>query len=223
MPAAVRGIDVPDDEEEGGETTRHLMVENADGLLGLIQMSVLELHPWGCHPNLIEEPDRIIFDLDPGPDVPWRAIIDGATMLRDALKQIGLTSFLRTSGGKGLHVLSPLMRGHTWGQCARFAKAVADTMVRIAPRRFVSTYIVEQRQGRIYIDHLRNARGSTAIASYSLRARPGAPVALPIGWDELAGLESASAFKPPAVLKRIASGAPDPWAGFTAAAARLPS
>ena len=219
MPSAVEGVQIAG---ESGKTERHLTVRDVNGILGLVQMNALEFHPWGALAARPEEPDRLIFDLDPGKEVPWRQVCEGALMVRDALGQIGLHGFARVSGGKGVHIVVPLKSGHTWDQAKRFSRAVADAMVRLAPKRFVATAAVAQRVGRIYLDYLRNTRGATAIAAYSTRARPGAPVALPVSWDELPGLGSGAAFTPPAVLRRIRS-EPDPWAGMEAVAGKLPS
>jgi bifunctional non-homologous end joining protein LigD len=216
MPPSVLSVAVPDDPDE------HLLIKNAEGLLGLVQMSVLEFHPWGSRAETPDTPDRIIFDLDPGPGVSWRQTVDGAVMVRDALAQIKLRGYARTSGGKGVHVVVALKPEHTWEQVKTFCKAFADTIVRIAPARFIAIASVKSREGRIYLDYLRNTRGATAIGSYSTRARPGAPVALPVAWDELEGIESAAAFAVPSVLRRLAAASPDPWETLKMSAGRLP-
>ncbi|CAG1007350.1 Multifunctional non-homologous end joining protein LigD [Phycisphaerales bacterium] len=219
MPTAVEGVEVPTDD---GKSERHLVIRDAAGLLGLVQMNALEFHPWGAKAGTVETPDRLVFDLDPGPGVMWRQTVEGAVMVRDALAQLKLRGFARLSGGKGIHIVVPVKGDHTWEQAKAFSRAVAETLVKMAPRRFVATAGVHSREGRIFIDYLRNARGATAIAPYSTRARPGAPVALPVAWDELAGLESASAFSTAAVVRRLASGSPDPWEAMPSAAGTLP-
>ncbi len=218
MPAAVDGVDVPG---EGGAAERHLCIHDAEGLLGLVQMNALEIHPWGSPAADVESPDRLVFDLDPGDGVPWKQTVESSFIVRDALAQAGLTGFARVSGGKGVHLVVPLVRGHTWAQATTFCKAVAETLVRLVPRRFVATPGASNRKGRIFIDYLRNARGATAIAPYSTRARPGAPVALPVAWDELAGLGSAGAFNVPSVLRRFESDH-DPWRSLPDAGGTLP-
>lgn len=220
MPAAIATIDVPDDH---GGSEAYLCIHDLEGLLGLVQMNVLEFHPWGCHANRIEEPDRLIFDLDPGEGVSWKKITEAAFMVREAMRQARLTAFARLSGGKGVHVVVPIAPGHTWDEAKSFSRAASETLVRLAPQRFVATAGAAKRPGRIFIDYLRNARGATAIASYSTRARPGAPIALPISWDELEGVDSAAAFSPASAVQRIAANSPDPWRRFDQSAASLPN
>lgn len=218
MPSAIRGADVA---EPDGTKERHLMITDAAGLVGLVQMNALEIHPWGSRAEDPDKPDRLIFDLDPGEGVSWRTIVEAAIMVRDALKQVKLTGFVRTTGGKGLHVVIPIRPVHTWDTAHAFCRAVAEALVKLAPRRFVSTSIKEQRTGRVYIDYLRNLRGSTAVGPYSTRARPGGPVALPVGWDELSGIVSPAAFNIYSVLARVKAGSPDPWARIQDAAGVL--
>jgi bifunctional non-homologous end joining protein LigD len=220
MPSAVDGVDVT---EADGTVERHLVIRDAAGLIGLAQMNALEFHPWGSTAAMPESPDRLVFDLDPGAGVSWKQTVEGAAMVREALGQIGLQGFARISGGKGVHIVVPLKPIHDWDQAKSFTKAFADTLVRIAPQRFVATSGERNRENRIYIDYLRNARGATAIASYSTRARPGAPVALPVSWDELEGLSSGHALCVPAVLRRVAAAAPDPWEKLPSAAGVLPN
>jgi bifunctional non-homologous end joining protein LigD len=186
-------------------------------------MNALEFHPWGAPADAPDNPDRLIFDLDPGAGVTWKQLVEGAIMVRDALAQAKLTGFARVSGGKGIHIVVPLRAGHTWDAAKAFSRAVAETLVKLVPRRFVAVAGAANRQGRIFIDYLRNARGATSVASYSTRVQPGAPVVLPVAWDELAGLESAAAFTVPAVLRRLAGSPPDPWRTLAAACGRLPN
>jgi bifunctional non-homologous end joining protein LigD len=217
MPASISSVQIPDDK---GNPESHLVIKNVEGLLALVQMSVLEFHPWGAPADKPESPDRLVFDLDPGADVPWKQTVQSSMMVREALSQVGLRGFARTSGGKGVHVVVPLRAGaHDWTSAKAFCRAFAETLVRLAPQRFVATPGEHNRTGRVLVDYWRNIRGATAIASYSTRARPGAPVALPVAWDELDGLSSAAAFTVPGVLKRL--GAPDPWESFGAAAGTM--
>jgi bifunctional non-homologous end joining protein LigD len=177
-------------------------------------MGVLEIHPWPAREDQLERPDQIVFDLDPGEGVEWKAVIDAARELRERLESIGLVSFLRTSGGKGLHVVVPLARRNTWDELKQFAKAVADTMTREAPDRYIATMSKAKRRGKVFIDYLRNQRGATAIASYSTRAKAGAPVATPLAWDELTARTKPNMYNIHNVPKRLNKLKRDPWKDF---------
>src|SRR3546814_338126 len=176
-------------------------------------MKVIEIHPWGARLADAETPDRIVFDLDPAPDVGWHDVKRAATAVRERLALLKLESFLRTSGGKGLHVVVPLTGDDDWNDVKAFAHAVARAMAQDQPERYIATASKTKRTGRIFIDYLRNARGSTSIASYSLRARPGAPIAAPLTWDELSRLRSAAPYRFGNIRKRITAH-PDPWRGI---------
>jgi bifunctional non-homologous end joining protein LigD len=198
--------------EESGGATQNITIRDLGGVVSLVQMGVLEIHPWGSRVDQIERPDRLIFDLDPDPALPWSAIVTAAERVRERLKEAGLTSFVRTTGGKGLHVVAPVERRLDWELVKPFTKAIADSLVRDEPTRYTSTITKSRRVGKIFIDYLRNARGSTAIASWSTRARPGAPVSVPVAWEELAGLRGGDRFKVADALVRARE--PDPWEGF---------
>jgi len=221
MPKAVLACHVPDPDnpEEEGPC---LMVRSVEGLVGLAQINALEIHPWGARADNPERPDRLVFDLDPGPGVEWKRLVEAALLLRDALSQIALTPFLRTTGGKGLHVVVPIERRYTWDQVKTFTKGVADALVRLSPRSFVAVSTRTRREDRIYIDYLRNTRGATAIGPYSTRNRPGATVATPLFWDELTPDLDPAAFNVLSVPRRLASIARDPWHDIADRAARLP-
>src|SRR5690606_36365548 len=150
-----------------------------------VQSAALEIHPWGATLADWERPDMITMDLDPGEGVPWQRVIDGALELRERLQAAGLAAFVKTSGGKGLHVVSPLKPHATWPQVKAFTKAMAEAMAADAPDRYVATISKAKRKGKILIDYLRNQRGATAVASYCPRSRPGAAVSTPLEWDEL--------------------------------------
>lgn len=214
MPPGVVGVPT-------GEGEVHLSISGAEGLLGLVQLNALEFHPWGCRAEDVEHPDRLVFDFDPGPGVDWGELAKAALLLRNSLAEVGLTAFVRTSGGRGLHVVVPLLREHGWEEVSGFARAVAQTLVAMRPRLFVAVADKERRRGRIYLDHLRNARGATAVASYSTRARPGGPVAMPLAWSELESGVDPAAFHVLTVA-RVLQDRPDPWSGLAAAAGRLP-
>jgi len=208
---AVGGVEL---EEKDGTVATYLMVDDRAGLVALVQAGVLEVHPWGSRGDRLDRPDRLIFDLDPGPGVGWEAVVGAAREVGHRLDDLGLQSFVRTTGGKGLHVVAPLDRRAGWDRLKRFARRVAEAVVEADPAHFTATASKAERGGKIFVDWLRNARGATAVASYSTRARPGAPVATPIAWDELATLESPAAYTVANLRPRLAALATDPWGGF---------
>lgn len=210
---------IPITEKDGSRD--YIYVETVAHLVTLVQAGTLELHPWGCHIEDIEHPDIMVFDLDPGPDVSWKHLIDATRDLRDRLDSLGLTSFLRTTGGKGLHVVVPLKPRADWDEVKAFAKAVADRHAGDDPERLTSNMSKAKRQGRIFVDYLRNGRGATAIASYSARARPGAPVAVPVRWDELDASLSPDRYNVRNLQRRLRALERDPWEGFDEARAPL--
>jgi bifunctional non-homologous end joining protein LigD len=200
-----------------------LTIDDLDGLIALVQSGVLEIHPWGSTLAALEQPDMLIFDLDPGEDVPWPRLPEAALEVRDRLLQAGLASFVKSSGGKGLHVVAPLRPEADWEAAKRFCKAIADAMAADSPERFVSTITKAKRRGRILVDYLRNARGATAVAPYSTRARAGAPVSMPVAWDDLATLTAANTFTVSNAPAFLAHRADDPWGSFRQAEAPLPA
>jgi bifunctional non-homologous end joining protein LigD len=202
-------------EKEGKKD--YVYVESIAHLVTLIQANTLELHPWGCHIDDIEHADLMVFDLDPGPDVDWKYMIRTIRALRDRLGDLGLTGFLRTTGGKGLHVVVPLEPSADWDELKAFARAVAERHADADPKRLTTNMSKAKRQGRIFVDYLRNGRGATAIASYSARARPGAPVAVPLRWDELDSMLRPDRYDVHNLPRRLRTLKSDPWEGFEAA------
>ena len=198
-----------------------IAVRDLDGLIGLVQAAVLEIHPWGSTVDDWERPDTIIMDLDPGDNLPWEAVIAAANEVRDRLAAAGLASFVKTSGGKGLHVVAPVKPKAEWPEAKAFTKAMADSMAADSPERYVSTITKSKRTGKILIDYLRNQRGMTAVAAYSTRARPGAAVSMPLGWDELTPEIGPAHFTVENAPQRLAALARDPWDGFRAAEAPI--
>jgi bifunctional non-homologous end joining protein LigD len=181
LPAGVQCV--PIREKKGIDD--YLAVTSIDGLLGLAQFGSIEFHTWGSRLPDIELVDRLIFDLDPDTELPWPRVVEAAQLTRGLLEELGLPVFLKTTGGKGLHVVVPVKPSRDWEQAKRFAEAVATHLARIAPERFTAKLAKQRRDKKIFIDYLRNSRGATAIAAFSLRAREGAPVALPLAWDRL--------------------------------------
>lgn len=172
--------------ESGGGVKEYFYVEDLAGLMNLVQMNAIELHPWGSRVDDLERPDRMIFDLDPDLSIGWSEVKRAAREVRDRLADIGLPSYPRLTGGKGVHVVVPLSRASDWEEVRNFCEAFASTMAQQDPERYVATMSKAKRKGRIFIDWLRNGRGATSIAAWSLRARPGAPAAMLLTWEELA-------------------------------------
>jgi bifunctional non-homologous end joining protein LigD len=207
-----------------GEADRqpYLVIDDADGLIAMAQISAIELHPWGSTEADPLHPDRIVFDLDPGDDVAFPDVVKAAVDVRDQLQRLGLTSFCRTTGGKGLHVVVPLEPVAHWDTVKPFCRAFAETLSQEQPDRFLSTVRKADRQGRILIDWLRNGLGATAIASYSPRARDGATVATPVAWNDVNQKLDPGKFTLRSVPERLARLLTDPWEGFSSLQQRLP-
>jgi len=201
-------------EEESGASADYLVVDDLPGLMELVQFNALEFHPWGAHADDPDRADRVVFDLDPGAGVPFSEVKQAAMDIRKRLAQLELESFLRVSGGKGLHVVVPLNPGCDWDLTRRFAHGFADALAASEPHRFLATASKRLRNKRIFVDYLRNGRGATAIASYSMRARPGAPVAMPLAWRELSRLARPNAFTIKDVPARLKRRRKDPWEGM---------
>jgi bifunctional non-homologous end joining protein LigD len=221
-PEAIARVKVRDEEEE------RLVVKDLAGLLSLVQMSVLEIHPSGAQVDRIDQPDRMIFDLDPGPDVAWTGVLECAVQLRELLKRLSLTSFVKTTGGKGLHIVVPLVRRHGWEEVKSFSQVVAQHMAAGGKNWLTAGMSKAARQGRIYIDYHRNHRGATAVAAYSTRANPRATVSMPLAWSELSPHIGPDHFTLCNARERLATLEADPWAemstirqGITSKAKRL--
>ncbi len=207
-PAAIGHVDVP----EGGKTEAYPVIDDLAGLIGLVQMDVIEIHPSGATADKLETPDRVTFDLDPDEGLPWLRVTEAAIAIREALLAIGLRSFAKTTGGKGLHVVVPLQPKLGWDEVKAFTKWVADRFVAQSPELFTANMAKRARHGRIYIDYLRNSRGATAVGAYSPRARPGAPVSTPLFWEEVEKSVRPDGFTVATVPRRLAAIESDPWA-----------
>jgi bifunctional non-homologous end joining protein LigD len=217
VPAAIGRIEI---EEDDGRDT-YMLAESLEALLGLVQMGVLEIHTWGSTKDRLERPDRLIFDLDPDPSVPWTQVIEAAELTKTLLEELGLVTFLKTTGGKGLHIVTPIQRTLEWEEAKAFSKMIADHLVAAIPQRFTSNMAKRVRKGKIFIDYLRNARGATAIAAFSTRAKPGAPVSVPIAWDELSEHLPSDYFTVMNVPERLARLKRDPWDAYARSARRV--
>lgn len=191
FPEALKTVEIA---EKDGDKAEYMYVTDAAGLVGAAQMGTLEFHIWGSKRDDLERPDRMVFDLDPDEGLGFARVRDAAFLLRETLEGLGLPSWAMVTGGKGVHVIVPLRRVAEWETVTLFARVLAHHLAETRPKEFIATMSKARRKGLIFIDWLRNQRGATAIAPFSLRARPGAPVAVPVSWDELNGLKKANAF-----------------------------
>lgn len=195
-------------------TEHYMAIDDELGLLSLSQWGVIEFHPWQCRIDQTALPDRMIFDLDPDPEAPWQNVIDGASEIRERMRELGLESFLKTTGGKGLHVVVPIERKFTFPTIKAFTRAIADSMAHDDPARYIATMSKAARKGKIFVDYLRNDITATAVSAFSVRARPGATVSTPLAWSELRpGLKPAE-FTIHTVPDRLAKMRSDPWSDY---------
>ena len=218
LPPQVKSVNI---RESGGDVEPYTMIRDAGGLVALVQHGVLEIHVWGARADDVDKPDRLVFDLDPGPDVPWRRVIEAARELKERLESLDLESWLKTSGGKGLHLVVPFVRRYTWEQVAGFTRAVAYGMAAESPERYLAKASKAARQGKIFVDWVRNTRGATTVAPWSTRARAGAPISEPLGWDALVRLKSGDQFTFGGVDKLVRGGWKDPWVDLPKSRQRL--
>ncbi len=207
----------------GDKDEEVLHVDGLAGVVALVQAGVLELHPWGSALTDVERPDRIVFDFDPAEGLPWRAVTDAAREVRSRLCDLGLEAFLKTTGGKGLHVVVPLTPEADWERAKAFSRSIAEAMEADSPDRYLTKASKSERTGRVFIDYLRNARGAHAVAPYSTRARPGAPVSTPLAWEELTETRETNQFTVASLGARLGTLKADPWADFFTVKQRLPA
>jgi bifunctional non-homologous end joining protein LigD len=215
-----RSISVLRNPGEGGEEV--LAIHDLDGLIALAQAGTLEIHPWGSTIDDLDRPDRIIFDLDPDPDLGWAELVRTAQEVRERLRAVGLESFIKTTGGKGVHVVAPIEPIASWDEVKPWTRTIAEAMAADSPDRYVSKMSKKARSGKIFVDYLRNGRGATAVAAYSTRSRPGAPVSTPLSWDELGPDVRGAHFRVDNLPSRLAHLKQDPWSGFFKIKQRLP-
>ncbi|MBA4242725.1 MAG: DNA ligase D [Pseudomonas sp.] len=194
---------------------RLMEIDSVAALVGAAQMGCIELHTWGATSDRIETPDLFVLDLDPDPALPWRSMLEATRLTLTVLDELGLQAFLKTSGGKGIHIIVPLARRAGWDEVKAFAKAIAQFMTSQLPERFTATSGPKNRVGKIFIDYLRNSRGASTVAAYSVRARPGLPVSVPISRDELDGLRSAQQWTVGNLQQRLDGLKQDPWQGYS--------
>jgi len=210
IPDVVQPIEV---RERGGARTC-MMANSVAAVVALVQIGALEFHPWGSREGALDRPDRIVLDFDPDEGLGWPALVDAVVAGRTLLENLGLRGFLRTTGGKGLHVVVPIEPTQPWDAIKGFARAISDLLVRTFPDRLTATASLGRRTGRVFVDYLRNAEGATAIAPYSLRAKAHAPVAMPVAWTALREDLRFAHFDLAGVPKHLAARGGDPWSGF---------
>jgi bifunctional non-homologous end joining protein LigD len=216
-PAGLRRVKIP----EKHKTGEYLIADNATALVALVQMNVVEVHTWNSTIDDLERPDRLVFDLDPGGEVGWHEVVAAARTLRTALDALELPSFVKTTGGHGLHIVVPLRPQADWQTCLAFAHRLADGLAAADPTRFTTNFTKRGRERKILIDYLRNNRTNTSVAAYSPRARPGATVSMPLTWNELRPDTPPDRHTLGTALQRLRRLRADPWADYAAAAVRL--
>jgi bifunctional non-homologous end joining protein LigD len=192
----------------------YLYVKNKLGLMALIQLGVLEIHPWASQIDKLEKPDYITFDLDPGSDTEWKKLIETAFLIKEHLQKINLQSFVKTTGSKGLHVVVPIKRLYSWEKIKVFAHTFAQYLALQNPQLIVANMSKMKRKGKIFVDYLRNQRGASSIAPYSTRIRANAAVATPLNWDELTTRIKSDTFTVKNLPQRLAKLKRDPWSDF---------
>ncbi len=212
---------VPIEESDG--VAEYVYLDTERDLIALVQSGVLEVHAWNSTVADLEHPDMLVFDLDPSEGVEFEFTKATARALRDLLGRLDLGAYVRTTGGKGLHVVVPLVPKSDWDGVKAFARGLSETMAATDPDRLTTNMSKQKRVGKVFIDYLRNSRGATAIANYSSRSRRGAPVAVPLRWDELARLTRADAYDVDSVRRRLGSLKSHPWEGFEEARRPLPT
>jgi bifunctional non-homologous end joining protein LigD len=217
-PPAVRRVRI----RERTKVGEYLIADSIPALVGLAQMDVLELHTWNSRFARIEQPDRLVIDLDPGDRVTWPAVVTAARGVRELLDALGLQSFVKTTGGRGLHIVVPLVPRAGWTECLDFARAVAGVLVRRQPEQFTERFAKIGREDKILVDYLRNNRTNTSIAAYSTRARPEATVSVPLAWNELTSSRLPARFTLRTVLTRLHRLRTNPWKGYETTRQTIP-
>ncbi len=197
-----------------------LEIPSKAALLEAAQANVFELHTWNATSHAIRQPDRMVFDIDPGEGIAWPQVQEAAQLVHNFLDELGLSSFLKTSGGKGLHVVVPLQLAADFDTVKAFSHAVVRHLARVVPQRFVAKSGPKNRIGKIFVDYLRNGFGATTVSAWSLRARPGLGVSVPLAWDELASLTGSAQWTATTITERLSTGNL-PWQGYEAARCAL--
>jgi bifunctional non-homologous end joining protein LigD len=216
-PEALRRVRIQEKKKVG----EYLVADDLTAIVGLVQMGVLEVHTWNSTIEELERPNRLVIDLDPGDDVGWPEVVAAARSVRSALEALDLESWVKTTGGRGLHVVTPLRPQADWSECLAFARGLSEALERAEPDRYTTEFAKAGRGRKILIDYLRNNRTNTSIAAYSTRARDGAPVSMPLRWEDLRSTTQPRSFSVMTVPPRLARLAEDPWKGYWSCRQRL--
>lgn len=207
-PSALRRIRIREKTKIG----EYLVADDVEGLVSLAQMGIVEIHTWNSIDDHIECPNRIVIDLDPGPHVMWKEVVKAGRLVREVLETLGLASWVKTTGGRGLHVVVPIAPDRDWSRCLAFARDVSEAIVRIDPGSYTTAFAKAGREGKLLVDYLRNNRTNTSICAFSPRARPGALVSMPVAWNDLA--RGPARWTLPGVLRSLPRRRQDPWADY---------
>ncbi len=214
-PNALRRVKI----QEKTKVGEYLVADTVNAVVALAQMGIVEIHTWNSTAEDIDRPDRIVWDLDPGPDVSWKQTVAAARLLRDALTTLTLKSWVKTTGGRGIHIVVPLEPKRDWSECLTFSRDVASALVQANPTLFTTTFAKRGRERKILIDYLRNNRTNTSVCAYSPRARPGAAVSMPLAWSDLdEPPDRWTLMSARARLRRLRK---DPWAGYWTTAQKI--
>jgi bifunctional non-homologous end joining protein LigD len=208
--------------QEKTKVGEYLVADTAAALVGLAQMGVLEIHTWNSHVERVEQPDRLVLDVDPGEKATWDQVVDAARLIRQLLQRLDLDCFLKTTGGRGLHIVVPLTPSADWQTCLAFARSLAVEMERRDPARYTTAFAKAGRERKLLIDYLRNNRTNTSVAAFSTRARPGATISTPLRWTELKTSLDPAAFTIETIEKRLSRLREDPWKDYWQCRQRLP-
>ncbi len=218
-PPALRRVSIQEKTKVGD----YLIADTPAAIVSLVQMDVLEIHTWNTCIDNVELPDRVVFDIDPGSQVPWTRVVESARLVRRMLETMGLESFPKTTGGKGLHVVVPLIPRANWKECLDFSRALAEAIERHAPDQYTTAFAKAGRERKILVDYLRNNRTNTSVAAFSTRARKGAPISMPIRWEELVSSLKPAAWTIRTAERRLSALRRDPWRDYWKTKQRLPS
>jgi bifunctional non-homologous end joining protein LigD len=216
-PKAIRRVKI----QEKTKIGEYMVVDTLEGLVSLAQMNVLEIHTWNSVIDRVEQPDRIVLDLDPGHQVTWPQVIAAARQVQKVLTTAGLKAWLKTTGGRGLHIVVPLAPTRDWSECLEFSRAIAEVMVEHDPSMYTTDFRKAGRERKILIDYLRNNRTNTSICAFSVRAREGAPVSMPIAWADLKPLLKPERFTVTSTQTYLTRRRDDPWREYWKSKQRL--